>query len=129
MVGGEAADFEAARPVLEAVGQDHRARRPAGAGQTVKAANQLIVAGTIELLAEAIVFLEAYGVDTEAALKVLAGGLAGNAILDRKAREHARPRVRRPASGSTCTTRTWASSPRPPARPASRSRSAPSSPS
>jgi 2-hydroxy-3-oxopropionate reductase len=58
---------------------------PAGSGQTVKAANQLIVAGTIELVAEAIVFLEAHGVDTEAAVKVLAGGLAGNAILDRKA--------------------------------------------
>jgi 2-hydroxy-3-oxopropionate reductase len=58
---------------------------PAGSGQTVKAANQLIVAGTIELVAEAIVFLEAYGVDTEAAVEVLAGGLAGNAILDRKA--------------------------------------------
>ena len=51
---------------------------PAGAGQTVKAANQLIVAGTIELVAEAIVFLEAYGVDMEAALEVLAGGLAGS---------------------------------------------------
>jgi 2-hydroxy-3-oxopropionate reductase len=51
----------------------------------VKAANQLIVAGTIELVAEAIVFLEAYGVDTGAAVRVLAGGLAGNAILDRKA--------------------------------------------
>jgi 2-hydroxy-3-oxopropionate reductase len=58
---------------------------PAGSGQTVKAANQLIVAGTIELVAEAIVFLRAHGVDTEAAVRVLAGGLAGNAILDRKA--------------------------------------------
>ena len=58
---------------------------PVGSGQTVKAANQLIVAGTIELVAEAIVFLEAYGVDTEAAVRVLAGGLAGNAILERKA--------------------------------------------
>jgi 2-hydroxy-3-oxopropionate reductase len=36
-------------------------------------------------VAEAIVFLEAYGVDTEAAVRVLAGGLAGNAILERKA--------------------------------------------
>jgi 2-hydroxy-3-oxopropionate reductase len=58
---------------------------PAGAGQTVKAANQLIVAGTIELVAEAIVFLEASGVPTGPALEVLAGGLAGNRILDRKA--------------------------------------------
>ena len=51
---------------------------PAGSGQTVKAANQLIVAGNIQLLAEALVFLEAYGVDTEAALEVLGGGLAGS---------------------------------------------------
>ncbi len=38
----------------------------------------------IELVAEAIVLLEAYGVDTEAAVKMLAGGLAANAILDQK---------------------------------------------
>ena len=85
MVGGAAEDFEAARPVLEAVGKTVVHVGPAGSGQTVKAANQLVVAGTLELVSEAIVFLEAYGVDTEAAVKVLAGGLAGNAILDRKA--------------------------------------------
>ncbi|WP_031464919.1 2-hydroxy-3-oxopropionate reductase [Sciscionella sediminilitoris] len=85
MVGGAEADVEAARPVLETVGKTVVHVGPAGSGQTVKAANQLIVAGTIELVAESIVFLEAHGVDTEAAVKVLAGGLAGNAILDRKA--------------------------------------------
>jgi len=85
MVGGEEADFAAAQPLLEVVGKTVVRVGPAGSGQTVKAANQLIVAGTIELVAEAIVFLEAHGVDTEAAVKVLAGGLAGNAILDRKA--------------------------------------------
>jgi 2-hydroxy-3-oxopropionate reductase len=85
MVGGDPSDFADARPVLEAVGTTVVHVGPVGSGQTVKAANQLIVAGTIELVAEAIVFLEAYGVDTEAAVKVLAGGLAGNAILDRKA--------------------------------------------
>jgi 2-hydroxy-3-oxopropionate reductase len=85
MVGGAAEDFEAATPVLEAVGKTIVHVGPAGSGQTVKAANQLIVAGTLELVSEAIVFLEAYGVDTEAAVKVLAGGLAGNTILQRKA--------------------------------------------
>jgi 2-hydroxy-3-oxopropionate reductase len=85
MVGGEAADFEAALPILQAVGKTIVHVGPAGAGQTVKAANQLIVAGNIELLAEALVFLEAYGVDTEAAVKVLGGGLAGSTVLDRKA--------------------------------------------
>ena len=85
MVGGEPDDVAAARPILEAVGSTVVHVGPAGSGQTVKAANQLIVAGTIELVAEALVFLEAHGVDTDAAVKVLAGGLAGNRILDRKA--------------------------------------------
>jgi 2-hydroxy-3-oxopropionate reductase len=57
---------------------------PAGSGQTVKAANQLMVAGNIQLLAEAIVFLEAFGVDVESALEVLGGGLAGSTVLNRK---------------------------------------------
>jgi 2-hydroxy-3-oxopropionate reductase len=85
MVGGTPENFAAAEKILEAVGKTVVLVGPAGSGQTVKAANQLIVAGTIELVAEAIVFLEAYGVDMEAAIKVLAGGLAGNAILQRKA--------------------------------------------
>ncbi len=85
MVGGEAADVERARPVLQSLGKTVVHVGSPGSGQTVKAANQLLVAGTIELVAEAIVFLEAHGVDTAAAVAVLAGGLAGNAILDRKA--------------------------------------------
>ncbi len=84
MVGGDSADFEAARPVLETVGKTVVHVGPHGAGQTVKAANQLIVAGNIQLVAEAVAFLEAYGVDTAAALKVLGGGLAGSKVLDQK---------------------------------------------
>jgi 2-hydroxy-3-oxopropionate reductase len=84
MVGGEEADFSAASPVFSAVGTTVVHVGPSGSGQTVKAANQLIVAGTLELVAEAIVFLEAHGVDTTAALKVLGGGLAGSAVISRK---------------------------------------------
>ncbi|MFY9712753.1 MAG: 2-hydroxy-3-oxopropionate reductase [Microbacterium sp.] len=84
MVGGTDADFAAALPILEAVGKTVVHVGPAGAGQTVKAANQLIVAVNIQALAEAIIFLEAYGVDTDAALKVLGGGLAGSKVLDQK---------------------------------------------
>jgi 2-hydroxy-3-oxopropionate reductase len=84
MVGGDPADFAAAQEVLAAVGKTIVHVGPNGAGQTVKAANQLIVAGNIELLAEAVAFLEAYGVDTAAALKVLGGGLAGSKVLDQK---------------------------------------------
>jgi 2-hydroxy-3-oxopropionate reductase len=84
MVGGEVADVTAAMPILQTFGQTVVHVGAAGAGQTVKAANQLIVAGTIGLVAEAIVFLEAHSVNVEAGLKVLAGGLAGNRILDVK---------------------------------------------
>ena len=84
MVGGEADDFEAAKPYLDVVGKTVVHVGPSGAGQTVKAANQLIVAANIEALAEAVVFLEAYGVDTDAALEVLGGGLAGSKVLDQK---------------------------------------------
>ncbi|HZA03341.1 MAG TPA: 2-hydroxy-3-oxopropionate reductase [Propionibacteriaceae bacterium] len=84
MVGAEEADFAAARPVLEVMGSTVVRVGPPGAGQTVKAANQLIVAGTLELVAEALVFLRASGVDPEAAVPVLAGGLAGSAVLDGK---------------------------------------------
>ncbi|GAA1866094.1 2-hydroxy-3-oxopropionate reductase [Pseudonocardia ailaonensis] len=84
MVGGAADDVAAARPFLETVGKTVVHVGPSGAGQTVKAANQLIVAGNIQLVAEALVFLEAYGVDTESALEVLGGGLAGSTVLARK---------------------------------------------
>jgi len=85
MVGGDEADVARARPLLEIMGATVVHVGPAGSGQTVKAANQLIVAGTIQLVAESLVFLEAHGVDLEAAVEVLAGGLAGNAIFQRKA--------------------------------------------
>ena len=84
MVGGDSADFADAEPVLNAVGKTIVHVGPSGSGQTVKAANQLIVAANIQALSEAVVFLEAYGVDTDAALKVLGGGLAGSKVLDQK---------------------------------------------
>jgi 2-hydroxy-3-oxopropionate reductase len=84
MVGGSDAGFAAARPVLEAMGSTIVHVGPAGAGQTVKAANQLLTAGHLGLLAEAVVFLGAHGVDLRPALEVIGGGLAGSTILDRK---------------------------------------------
>jgi 2-hydroxy-3-oxopropionate reductase len=84
MVGGERADFEEARPLLGALGSTVVHCGPHGAGQTVKAANQLIVAVNIQACAEAVVFLEKSGVDLRAALEVLGGGLAGSTVLARK---------------------------------------------
>ncbi|KQY08014.1 2-hydroxy-3-oxopropionate reductase [Mycobacterium sp. Root135] len=86
MVGGPAESVAEATSVLAHVGTTIVHVGPVGAGQTVKAANQLIVAGNIELLAEALVFLEAQQVDTEKAISVLEAGLAGSTVMARKAR-------------------------------------------
>jgi 2-hydroxy-3-oxopropionate reductase len=84
MVGGEQADFDAARPLFDVLGRTVVRCGPHGAGQTVKAANQLVVAVNIQACAEAVVFLEKSGVDLRAALEVLGGGLAGSTVLARK---------------------------------------------
>ncbi len=84
MAGGTAEAFSRARPYFEAMGRTVVHVGPAGSGQTVKAANQLIVAANIQGLAEAVVFLEAHGVEMAPALEVLGGGLAGSTVLQRK---------------------------------------------
>ncbi|WP_157248070.1 NAD(P)-dependent oxidoreductase [Nonomuraea typhae] len=84
MAGGAEADFAAALPVFRVLGKTIVHVGPAGAGQTVKAANQLVVGGIYGLVAEAIVLLEASGVDPGKGLDVLAGGLAGSRVLDLK---------------------------------------------
>ncbi|MFH8590339.1 2-hydroxy-3-oxopropionate reductase [Streptomyces rimosus] len=84
MVGGAQEDFDAAYPLFEALGTTIVRCGPHGAGQTVKAANQLIVAVNLQACAEAVVFLEKSGVDLTAALDVLNGGLAGSTVLTRK---------------------------------------------
>jgi 2-hydroxy-3-oxopropionate reductase len=84
MIGGDADDVAAARPLFDVLGKTIVHVGPHGAGQTVKAANQLVVGGIYALVSEAIVLLEASGVDARAGLDVLAGGLAGSKILDLK---------------------------------------------
>jgi len=84
MVGGTAEDFAEALPILDSLGKTIVHVGPHGAGQVVKAANQLVVGGTYALVAEAIVLLEAAGVDAKAGMDVLAGGLAASRILDLK---------------------------------------------
>lgn len=84
MVGGSAEDFTSAAPVFAPLGKTIVHVGQSGAGQTVKAANQLVVGGTYALVAEAIVLLEGSGVDAGLGLDVLAGGLAGSRILELK---------------------------------------------
>lgn len=87
MVGGDAQVFAEALPLLQVLGSTVVHVGPSGAGQTVKAANQLMVATHIQALSEAILFLDAYGVNLPAAIEVLGGGLAGSAVLRQKAQK------------------------------------------
>jgi 2-hydroxy-3-oxopropionate reductase len=84
MVGGEEEDFERARPLFEAMGKTITHVGPTGAGQVVKAANQVVVALTIEALSEALVLGFAGGVSAEKVLDVLSGGLAANKVMEVK---------------------------------------------
>jgi 2-hydroxy-3-oxopropionate reductase len=84
MVGGEEADFHRAKPLFEAMGKTITHVGPVGAGQVTKAANQVVVALTIEAVAEALVLGSAGGVAPEKVLEVLSGGLAGNKVMEVK---------------------------------------------
>jgi len=84
MVGGDEGDFERARPLFEAMGKTVTHVGPVGAGQVTKAANQIVVALTIEAVSEALVLGSRGGVAPEKILDVLGGGLAGNKVMEVK---------------------------------------------
>lgn len=84
MVGGSEEAFSRGLPLFEAVGRTIVHVGGAGAGQVVKAANQLMVAAHLQALGEALVFLAAHDVPLNGALDVLGGGLAGSTVLERK---------------------------------------------
>jgi 3-hydroxyisobutyrate dehydrogenase len=80
-VGGEAADLERARPVLAAMGTTITHVGPIGAGQAVKAVNQVILAGTYLGVAEGIVLAIKAGLDVEGVVAALSGGAAQSWVL------------------------------------------------
>ena len=82
MVGGEEDAFERARPIFEVLGKTIVRVGEAGAGQVVKACNQVVVAITIAAVSEALVLGEKAGVDPELILDVLGGGLAQNKVME-----------------------------------------------
>jgi len=82
MVGGQAADFERAKPIFEAVGKTIVHVGNAGAGQIVKACNQVVVALNYAAVSEALVLGAKAGVDPEKIVEVLSGGLAASRVLE-----------------------------------------------
>jgi 2-hydroxy-3-oxopropionate reductase len=82
MVGGTDDAFARATPVFEALGKNIVLVGPSGAGQVCKACNQLVVAATIEAVAEALLLAERSGVDAAKVREALLGGFAGSKILE-----------------------------------------------
>jgi 3-hydroxyisobutyrate dehydrogenase len=80
-VGGDAADLERARPVLESLGTTITHVGPIGAGQAVKAVNQVILAGTYLGVAEGVVLALKAGLDVEQVVAALSGGAAQSWVL------------------------------------------------
>jgi len=83
MAGGDREAIERVEPVLSTLGTVVHVGPP-GAGQVVKAANQLIVAGNLQLVAEALILVERGGVDRAVALDVIGRGLGGSTVIQRK---------------------------------------------
>jgi 2-hydroxy-3-oxopropionate reductase len=82
MVGGREEDFDAARPVFEVLGKTIVRVGDNGAGQVVKACNQVVVGMAMQAMAEALVLGAAAGVDPEVIVDVLSGGLARCGALE-----------------------------------------------
>ena len=85
MVGGEASDFDRARPLFEVMGGTITHIGPLGSGGFTKLANQIIVAINLAAIGEALVFGARAGVDPERMIRALAGGMAGSRCLEQKA--------------------------------------------
>ena len=84
MVGGDDGDFHRAMPLFEAMGKTIVHVGGAGAGQIVKACNQVVVAINYAAVSEALVLGAKAGVDPEKIVEVLSGGLAASRVLELK---------------------------------------------
>jgi len=82
MVGGTEAAFAEAVPLLEIMGRNITRIGDVGAGQTAKVANQIIVALTIEAVAEGLLFASKAGADPALVREALMKGFAGSRVLE-----------------------------------------------
>src|SRR3712207_4510249 len=85
MAGGEPADFQRARPLLEAMGELVLHVGPLGDGQTVKLINNAVAAANAAAVGEALLVGSAAGVDLDALERVMAAGSGASAMLELKA--------------------------------------------
>ena len=81
LVGGDKVDYEACMPLFEAMGTNINYQGNAGAGQHCKLANQILIAGALSGVCEALAYVKAKGLDADTVLKSLSSGAAGSAQL------------------------------------------------
>ena len=78
MCGGSQADFDTAKPVIDAFARMVGLMGPAGAGQLTKMVNQICIAGLVQGLSEGIHFARKAGLDVEGVIDVISKGAAGS---------------------------------------------------
>mgnify|MGYP000304403930 FL=1 len=82
LAGGRREDYEACRPLFEAMGTNINYQGEAGCGQHAKLANQIMIAGTLSGVCEAITYAKAKGLDLPTVLRSVSTGAAGSKQLD-----------------------------------------------
>jgi 2-hydroxy-3-oxopropionate reductase len=82
MVGGKTKVFERVKPLFELMGKNIVLVGDNGAGQVAKACNQIVVAVTIEAVAEALTFARKNGADASKVREALMGGFAGSKVME-----------------------------------------------
>ena len=85
MIGGDAATFKEAEPVLSVMGKKLFHLGPNGAGQTIKLAMNMILALQVEALAEALALTTRSGIPGEKLVEVMQSSMARSGVLDVKA--------------------------------------------
>ena len=82
LVGGDQADFDACLPIFQAMGTNITYFGPAGCGQHAKMANQIMIAGALSGVCEALTYAKAEGLDGNTLLGAVSTGAAGSKQLD-----------------------------------------------
>jgi len=82
LVGGDSKNYEACVPLFEAMGKNINYQGAAGSGQHCKMANQIMIAGALSGVCEALAYAEAKGLDLETVLQSVSTGAAGSTQLN-----------------------------------------------
>jgi len=81
MLGGDPEVIDRISPILEVITSQSSHMGPVGAGQATKAVNQIMAAGVLQAVSEAMAFAQAQGLDIPKVIELLSGGAAGNWFL------------------------------------------------